>query len=89
MPQILQIKATLLDLKSKLDKNSNPYWRLSLIGSPRYFYAFSNSLNPESFTTLTDSSHNLLNQQVLITYQEFPNQDGNGTFFKVKEIELV
>jgi len=41
----LQIKATLLDIESKTDKNQNPYFRLSLQGLPaRYFYAFSFSL---------------------------------------------
>jgi hypothetical protein len=45
MPQELQIKATILDLESKVDKNQNPYFRLSLVGMPaRYFYAFSFSL---------------------------------------------
>ncbi|CAJ0761251.1 13160_t:CDS:2 [Entrophospora sp. SA101] len=42
MPQELQIKATILDIEPKFDKNNNPYFRLSLAGMPtRYFYAFS------------------------------------------------
>jgi len=90
MNQILQIKATLLDIESKTYKNSNPYFRLSLVGMPgRYFYAFSFSLKTETFQTLTNSPHNFINRQVLITYQELPNQDQNGTFFKVKELEIM
>jgi hypothetical protein len=48
MNQELQIKATLLDIESKLDKNGNPYYRLSLQGMPGlYYYAFSYSLKAE------------------------------------------
>ena len=90
MPQTLQIKALLLDIESKTDKNHNPYYRLSLQGWPaRYFYAFSFSLPSPTWQTLTEFPHRLVNQQVLITYQELPNQDQKGTFFKVKEIELI
>jgi len=86
----LQIKATLLDIESKVDKNSNPYFRLSLVGMPaRYFYAFSFSLSATTWQTLTQSPHNLINRQVLITYQELPNQNHQGVFFKVRQIELV
>jgi hypothetical protein len=86
----LQIKATILDIESKVDKNANPYFRLSLVGMPaRYFYAFSFSLPTATFQTLTNSPHNFINRQVLITYQELPNQDQNGTFFKVKELEIM
>ena len=89
MPQELQIKALLLDLESKTDKNSNPYFRISLQGLiNRYFYAFSNSLPATTFKSLTNTS-NFINRQVLITYQEFPNQDGKGTFYKVKQIEIT
>jgi hypothetical protein len=42
MTQELKIKATLLDIENKTDKNGHPYFRLSLQGIPgRYFYAFS------------------------------------------------
>ena len=86
----LQIKAILLDIESKLDKNNHPYFRLSLQGMPaRYFYAFGFSLPTATLSTLTNSPHNFINCQVLITYQELPNQTNSGTFFKVKEIELV
>jgi len=90
MPQQLQIKATIIDSEAKFDKNNNPYFRLSLVGMPaRYFYAFSFSLNEETLTTLTNVPHNFINRQVLITYQELPNQNNQGTFRKVKQIEII
>ncbi len=90
MPQELQIKATILDIEPKFDKNNNPYFRLSLAGMPtRYFYAFSFSLNPETLSTLTNAPHNFINRQVLITYQELPNQNNQGTFCKVQAIQIL
>ena len=90
MNKELQIKALLLDLETKLDKNHNPYFRISLQGlTNRYFYAFSNSLPATAFKSLTDTPHNFINRQVLITYQELTNKDNQGTFFKVKEIKIV
>jgi len=90
MNKELQIKALLLDLETKIDKNNSPYFRISLQGlTNRYFYAFSNSLPETTFKSLTDTPHNFINRQVLITYQEFPNQDGKGTFCKVKQIEIT
>ena len=89
MTQELQIKGTLLDIENRTDKNFNPYCRLSLQGMPgRYFYVFSNSLKTETFNSLTNSPHNLVNRSVLITYQELPNQDKTITFCKVKAIEI-
>jgi len=89
MNKELQIKATLLDLEAKLDKNNHPYFRLSLQGLPnRYFYAFGFSLSAETLTVL-NTPQNLINRQVLITYQELPNQDGKGTFCKVKQIQVM
>jgi hypothetical protein len=86
----LQIKATVLDIESKVDKNANPYFRLSLVGMPaRYFYAFSFSLPTATFQALAQTPHNFINRQVLITYQELPHQDHHGTFFKVKEIQVL
>jgi len=86
----LQIKATIIDIENKTDKNGNPYYRLALQGFPaRYFYAFSFSLPSPTWQTLTEFPHRLVNQQVLITYQELPNKDNSGTFFKVQQIELI
>ncbi|CAI2194669.1 19052_t:CDS:2 [Funneliformis geosporum] len=48
-----------------------------------------NNLKPEIFTALTTTPYNFINRQVLITYQELPNQDQQGTFSKVKQIELL
>jgi hypothetical protein len=88
MTKELQIKTTILDIEPKLDKNANPYFRLSLTGLPnRYFYAFSFNLKESTFQTLS-SPLNLINRQVLITYQELPNKDNQGTFFKVQQIEM-
>jgi hypothetical protein len=90
MPPELQIKALLLDIESKVDQNGNPYCRLSLQGlTNRYFYAFSNSLPETTFTSLTNTPLNFINRQVLITYQEFPNKDNSGTFFKVKDLQII
>jgi hypothetical protein len=89
MSQELQIKATIIDIEAKTDKNNHPYWRLSLAGLlARYFYAFNYNL-PAATLSYLKSSHNLVNRQVLITYQELPNQDQNGTFCKVKQIEII
>lgn len=89
MPSELQIKATIIDLESKIDKNNNPYCRLSLQGlTNRYFYAFNNSLKVETFKSLTNTPHNFINRQVLITYQEL-TKENQGTFFKVRAIEVV
>jgi len=85
----LQIKATIADIESKTDKNTNPYWRLSLQGSPNFFYAFSFNLSESTRQTLTATPYNFINRQVLITYQELPNQNNQGTFFKVQQIEIV
>ena len=90
MTQELQIKATIIDLESKTDKNQNPYCRISLQGlNNRYFYAFNNSLSTETFTSLTNSPHHFINRPVLITYQELPNKDQPGVFFRVKEIQIT
>jgi len=89
MTQPLQIKATILDIETKTDKNNNPYFRLSLTGIPtRYFYAFSFNLKEENWRTLINSPHNFINRQVLITYQEVPNKDNQDTFYKVQQIQI-
>lgn len=85
----LQIKATILDIENKIDKNNNPYFRLSLVGMPaNYFYAFSFSLKAETFQLL-QTPLNFINRLALITYEEVPNKDNQGTFFKVKEIQVL
>ena len=89
MTQELQVKATLLDLETKVDKNGHLYYRLSLHGIPgRYYYAFSYYLSPQTWNALT-TPHNWINRQVLITYQELPNHDNVGTLYRVKEIEIT
>ena len=90
MTQELKIKATLLDIENKTDKNGHPYFRLSLQGIPgRYFYAFSYYLPEVTWKTLVDTPLNFLNRQVLIAYQESSNKDQLGTFCKVQQIELA
>jgi hypothetical protein len=98
----LSVKTTINDIESKLDKNANPYFKLTLRGFPNPFYAFSYHLSKETFKTLKEKPEQLTNQLALITYQEtrsirntsvvgdqLPNQDNQGTFFKVKAIEIV
>lgn len=85
----LQIKATILDIENRTDKNNNPYYRISLSGLPaRYFYVFIHNL-PETTLQLLKTPHNLVNRQALITYEELPNRDNQGSFFKVKGIEII
>ena len=89
MNQELQIKAQLLDIESKVAKNGHLYYRLSLQGMPnRYFYAFNYNLPSTTWQSLT-TPPNWINRQVLITYHQLTNQDGNGTFAKVKDIEIL
>jgi hypothetical protein len=46
-------------------------------------------LSEKTLSILKENPEQLINQLALITYQELPNQDGQGTFYKVKEIEIV
>ena len=85
----LQIKALISDIEPKLDKNSNSFFKLTLQGTSNYFYAFSNNLPPDTLTALTNAPHNFVNRQVLISYQELPNRDSGGKFFKVQGIQLL
>jgi hypothetical protein len=86
----LQIKTRILDIETKSDKNNNPYFRLSLQGLPgRYFYAFNFNLPQETRQILTNAPYNFINRSVLITYEELPNKNNQGTFFSVKDIELT
>lgn len=85
-----QIKARLLDIETKLDKNNHPYFVLSLQGLPnRYFYAFSANLPADTLSTLTNTPHSLISRLVLITYEELPNKENSRTFYKVKEIQVL
>ena len=89
MSQQLQIKALIIDIEAKLDKNTNPFYKISLQGTPDYFYAFSNSLPKETLTMLQQSPHQLVNQLALISFEELTNKDNSGTFRRIKAIELV
>jgi hypothetical protein len=84
-----QIKALISDIEPKLDKNANSFYKISLSGCSNYFYAFSNNLSPKTLTTLKESPEKLVNQLALISYEEIRNQENQGTFRKVKAIELV
>ena len=83
----LQIKAFITAIENKLDKNAQPYFKLSLQGFPFPLYAFSNNLATDTLATLTKAPDNLINRQVLITYQELPANQ--GVFRKVKQIEIT
>lgn len=90
MPQ-LQIQATISDIEPKKDKNFNPFYKLSLQGFPDYFYAFATdyTLKDTTLRILQESPEKLVNQLVLITYEESPNKDNTGNFKKVKEIQVL
>ena len=85
----LSTKTIITDIEPKLDKNFNPYFKLSLRGFPNCFYAFSNQLTKETLVILKETPEKLINQLALITYQELEHKDKNGTFFKIKAIEIV
>jgi len=87
----LSTKTIITDIEPKLDKNSNPYFKLLVkwTNEVKFFYAFSNNLSEKTLTMLKENPEQFINQLVLITYQELPNQDNQGTFFKVKGIELI
>jgi hypothetical protein len=46
-------------------------------------------LPKETLSALQENPEQFINQLALITYQELPNQDGQGTFYKVREIKLL
>jgi hypothetical protein len=90
MHQQHQIKGTLLDIENKVDKNQNPYFRLSLFKVPaRYFYAFKNNLSSQIWQDLLEKPHNLVNQLVLITYEELANPGYAGALYKITALELI
>ena len=86
-----KIKALLLEVETKLDKNANSFWKLKLAGCPDYFYTFATdySLKACTLKSLSENSEKLVNQLVLSTYEEVPNKDSLGIFRKVKEIEVL
>lgn len=89
----LKIQTTITDIESKLDKNSNRFYKVSTaweIGKPNLFYAFSTDFNlkNETLQLLTNSPERLINQQASIIYQEQSNKDNQGSFFKLKSIEV-
>ena len=88
-PNFLTIHTTINDIETKQDKNLNPYFKLSLQDHLDYFYAFTYNLPKNTLKNLAESPHKLVNQAVVVTYEELPNKDGNGNFFRVKDIELV
>ena len=85
----LTAKTIIQDIEPKLDKNFKPYFKLTLRGFPNPFYAFSYHLSPETLTMLKEQPEQFTNQLALIAYQELEHKDKNGTFFKVKQIELI
>ncbi|CAI2198892.1 10192_t:CDS:2, partial [Funneliformis geosporum] len=80
----LSIKTTLTDIEPKLDKNGNPYYKLSLTGSPHYFYAFATDYNLKDSTlkALKETPEELVNRSVRLIYSEVANKDNSGKFFK-------
>jgi hypothetical protein len=85
----LTAKTVINDIEPKLDKNFNPYFKLSLQGFSNYCYAFSYNLSAETLRTLKETPEQFINQLALIAYQELPNRDNQGTFFKVKDLQLI
>jgi hypothetical protein len=87
----LSVKTSINDIETKQDKNFNLYFKLAVKWNDKtqVFYAFSHNLPEKSLTTLKEKPEQFINQLVLITYQELPNQDGNGTFYKVKGLEVI
>jgi hypothetical protein len=84
-----QIKALITDIETKTDKNGNPYYRISLQGIfATYFYVFSNSVEA-NILQLLQAPHNLVNNQVLISYIELPNKNGEGVFNRVKDLQII
>ena len=93
MTKEFQVKTTITDIESKLDKNSNRFYKVWInweLGKTKTFYAFSTDFNlkTETLQLLTNSLEKLINQRVTITYQELENKDKNGTFGRIKEITI-
>lgn len=89
----LSVKTAITDIEEKRDKNNNTFYKVWInweLGKPRVFYAFANDFNlkTETLQLLTSSPESLINQRATITYQEVENKDKNGTFGRIKEIEI-
>ena len=86
-----QIKTRLIDIEPKQDKNRNSFYKLTLsnLGEPFYAFATDYNLKEATLRLLKESPEKLVNQLVLITYEEVPNKEREGTFKKVREIELL
>jgi hypothetical protein len=56
---------------------------------PNFFMLFLIICLKRLYQPLKENPEQFINQLVLITYQELPNQDGQGTFYKVKGLEIV
>ena len=91
MNQEYSVKSTIQDIEVKQDKNQNLYFKLLVkwTNEVKFFYAFSYNLPKQTLQMLKENPEKLINQLFLITYQELPNQDNQGTFFKVKGIEII
>lgn len=93
MNQEYQIKTTITDIEEKQDKNNNTFFKVWVaweLGKPRVFYAFSTDFNlkNETLQLLTNSPEKLINQRLTITYQEVESKDGNGTYYRIREIAV-
>jgi hypothetical protein len=89
----LSVKTIINDIETKLDKNRQTYFKLYVKWNhnSQIFYAFSSdsSLKKETGEILQEKPEQFINQLALISYQELPNKDKAGTFYKVKAIEIV
>lgn len=85
----LSVKTTINDIEPNLDKNQNLYFKLTLRGFANPFYAFSYNLPERILTILKEKPEQFTNQLALIAYEELEHQDKNGTFYKVKQIQVL
>jgi hypothetical protein len=80
----LTVKSTITNIEAQIDKNSNPYFRVSVRWdtNDRTFYAFATdyALKSETLTELTNAPENFINRLSLITYEELENKTFNNTF---------
>jgi hypothetical protein len=83
----LTTKTTISDIEAKRDKNLNPYFKIT--ANSQFFYAFGYNLPSSTLQTLSETPYKLVNQATVITYEELPNKDNQGTFLRVKEIQAL